>query len=82
MIVNYYIVSKSTINVKDIHSISSESSFYFSKGWHLKAIYSIIIGFIFSSSTIWNYNLMFLISYSWIIGAFMAGFVYHLLSKK
>ena len=82
MVVNYYIVSKSTINVKDIHSISSESSFYFSKGWHLKAIYSIIIGFIFSSSTIWNYNLMFLLSYSWIIGAFIAGFVYYLLSKK
>ena len=82
MIVNYYMINKSNINVKDIHSISSESSFYFSKGWHLKAIYSIIIGFVFSSSTIWNYNLMFLLSYSWIVGAFIAGFVYYLLSKK
>ncbi len=82
MIVNYYIINNSTINVKDIHSISHESSFYFSKGWHLKGVYSIIIGFIFSSSTIWNSNLMFLQSYSWIIGAFVAGFVYYLLAKK
>ncbi len=82
MIVNYYMINQSTINVKDIHSISAESSFYFSKGWHLKAVYSSIIGFIFASSTIWNYKLMFLQSYAWIIGALIAGFVYYLLAKK
>ena len=59
-----------------------ESVFYFSKGWHLKAVYSIIIGFIFASSTIWNYNFMFLQSYAWIIGAFISGFVYYLLANK
>tara|TARA_B100000700_G_scaffold175487_1_gene193825 strand:+ start:290 stop:1747 length:1458 start_codon:yes stop_codon:yes gene_type:complete len=82
MIVNYYIINQSTVNVKDIHSTSSESSFHFSKGWHLKAVYSTIIGFIFASSTIWNYNLMFLQSYAWIIGAFFGGFVYYLLANK
>ena len=40
------------------------------------------LGFIFSASTIWNSNLMFLHSYSWIIGAFVAGFTYYLLAKK
>ncbi len=82
MIVNYYFINQSSVDVKDIHSLSLESSFYFSKGWHLKAIYSIVIGFIFASSTIWNFNLMFLQSYSWIIGALVAGFTYYLLSKK
>ncbi|OUW64017.1 MAG: permease [Pelagibacteraceae bacterium TMED201] len=82
MIVNYYIINQSSLDVKDIHSLSLDGSFYFSKGWHLKAIYSIIIGFIFASSTIWNFNLMFLQSYSWIIGAIVAGFTYYLLSKK
>jgi len=82
MIVNYYMINQSNINVKDIHLISSESTFYFSKGWHLKAVYASIIGFIFASSTIWNYNLMFLQSYSWMIGAFVAGFVYYLLAEK
>ena len=82
MIINYYLVSKSTINIKDLYILSEDSEYYFSKGWHLKAVYSIIIGFVFSSSTIWNFNLMFLQSYSWIIGAFVAGFVYYLLEKK
>ena len=82
MIVNYYIVNKSKIDVKDIHSLSSGNVFYFSKGWHLKAIYSVIIGFIFASSTIWNSNLMFLQSYAWIIGTIASGFVYYLLDKR
>ena len=82
MIVNYYFINRSTIEVKDIHLLSSNSSFYFSKGWHLKAVYSVIIGFIFSSSTIWNNNLMFLQSYAWLIGSLVSGFTYYLLAKK
>jgi NCS1 family nucleobase:cation symporter-1 len=51
-------------------------------GWHLKAVYSVILGFIFSASTIWNINLMFLQSLSWIIGAFVTALTYYLLAKK
>ena len=82
MIVNYHLINQSEIDVKDIHSISSESSYNFSGGWHLKAVYSIIIGFIFASSTIWNSSLMFLQSYAWIIGSLISGLTYYLLAKK
>ncbi len=82
MIVNYHLINRSKIEIKDIHKFSFESSFNYSNGWHIKAIYSIIIGFIFSSSTIWNYDLMFLQSYAWIIGTLVSGFVYYLLEKK
>ena len=82
MIINYYLINNSKIEIKDIHKFSVESSLNYSKGWHIKAVYSVTIGFIFSSSTIWNYNLMFLQSYAWIIGALVAGFVYYLLDKR
>ena len=82
MIVNYYYINNSTIETKDIYVFSSESSYYYSRGWNVKAIYSIIIGFIFASSTIWNYNLMFLQSCAWIIGAFVSSFLYYLLANK
>tara|TARA_B100001057_G_scaffold475702_1_gene542787 strand:- start:266 stop:1018 length:753 start_codon:yes stop_codon:yes gene_type:complete len=82
IIVNYYLINKSNIDVKDIHEVSSSSVFHFSGGWHLKAVYSLIIGFIFASSTIWNSNLIFLQSYAWIIGAIASGFMYYLLDRK
>ena len=82
MIVDYYFIKKGNLVNKDIYSLEINGAYYYSGGWHIKGVYSLILGFIFSSSTIWNSNLMFLQSYSWIIGAFIAGFVYFLLAKK
>jgi nucleobase:cation symporter-1, NCS1 family len=82
MLTNYYLINNATIQTKDIHTYSSESAFYYSKGWNVKAVYSIVIGFIFASSTIWNYNLMVLQSYAWIIGAFVSSSLYYLLAQK
>ena len=40
------------------------------------------VGFIFAASTIWNYELRFLQSFSWIIGAFFSSLTYYLLVSK
>jgi len=82
IVVDYYLIKQSRLSNKDIYSTDSESIYYYSKGWHIKAIYSLLIGFIFSASTIWNPNLMFLQSYSWIIGAFISSLTYYLLANK
>ena len=73
---------KEKLSNKDIYSIEKESIYFFSKGWHIKGVYCLFLGFIFSASTIWNFNLMFLKSYSWIIGAFISSLTYYLLAKK
>jgi len=76
------LIKKQYINNKDIYSIESEGIYYYSNGWHIKAIYSLVIGLIFSASTIWNGSLMFLQSFSWIIGAIISSIVYYLLTEK
>jgi len=81
MICDYYFIKKNKLNNKDIYSLDKNGIYYYSGGWHLKAVYSLILGFIFAASTIWNSNLMFLQSYSWIMGAFIAAIVYYLLAK-
>ncbi len=82
MISDFYFIKKGDLVNKDIYSLESNGAYYYSGGWHVKGVYSLILGFIFSASSIWNSNLMFLHSYSWIIGAFVSGFVYYLLAKK
>ena len=82
MIVDYYLIKKENLINKDIYSLDSNSTYYYTGGWHFKGIYSVTLGFIFSASTIWNVNLMFLQSYSWIIGAFVGSLLYYLLAKK
>ena len=82
MVVDYYLVKKSKLVNEDIFSSDKNSAYYFSKGWHVKAVYSLFIGFIFSAATIWNVNMMFLQSYSLLIGSFASSLTYYLLANK
>ena len=82
MIVDFYFIKKGSLINKDIYSLATNGAYFYSGGWHIKGVYSLILGFIFSASTIWNFNLMFLQSYSWIIGAFVASLSYFLLARK
>ena len=82
IIADYYVISKKNIINKDIFSSNKESAYIYSNGWHIKAVYSVLIGFIFAASTIWNLKLNFLQSFSWILGAFVTFLVYYLLSSK
>ena len=82
IVADYYLIQKENLSNKDLYSNDKESLYYYSSGWHIKGIYSLVIGFIFSASTIWNINLMFLQSYAWIIGAFISWITYYLLAKK
>ena len=82
MVSDFYLIKKGNLVNKDIYSLESDGSYYYSKGWHIKGVYSIILGFIFSASTIWNPNLMFLQSFSWMVGSFVAAFTYYLLVRK
>ena len=82
MVIDYYLIQKSNLVNKDIFSSEKNSAYYYSGGWHIKAIYSLMIGFIFSASTIWNESLMYLQSYAWIIGAFISSLTYYLLASR
>ena len=78
----FYLVKKTNLINKDIYSLDSSGDYYFSNGWHIKGVYSLFLGFIFSASTIWNPNFSFLQSYAWIIGGFVTSISYYLLAKK
>ena len=82
MIADYYLIKNKELSNNDIYSIDGEGMYFYSGGWHLKGVYSLFIGFIFSASTIWNANLIFLQSYGWLIGAIVAWITYYLLAKK
>ena len=82
MTVDYYLIKKTNLNNNDIFSKENSGLYLYSNGWHIKAIYSIVLGFIFSASTIWNESLMNFHSYSWMIGAFISSLTYYLLASK
>ena len=82
IIIDYYLVKQSNLDNKDIFSTEPDGAYFYSNGWHIKAVYSITLGFIFAASTIWNESLMNFNSYSWLIGAFISSLTYYLLTSK
>jgi NCS1 family nucleobase:cation symporter-1 len=82
VIIDFYLIKDADLSNKDLYSSENKSIYYYSKGWHIKAVYSVFLGFIFSASTIWNINMMFLQSYAWIIGLIISSVTYYLLAKK
>ena len=82
VIADFYFVKKQKINHKELFYPKENSEYIYLSGWNYKAMYSLVIGFIFSASTIWNSNLTSLQSFGWIIGAFVSFVIYYLLAKK
>ena len=81
IIADYYLIKNKEYISKDIFSNLKSGTYFYSGGWQIKSIYSIIIGFIFAASTIWNSQLIFLQSFAWIIGFVISYIIYFLLAS-
>ncbi len=82
IVADFYLIKNKKYISKDIFSDSKSATYYYSSGWHIKGVYSMFIGFIFAASTIWNVELTFLQSFSWLIGAFVSYITYYLMASK
>ena len=82
MVIDYYFIKKTNLDNKAIFSLENNDLYSYTNGWHFKAIYSLVLGFIFAASTIWNESLMNFHSFSWIVGAFISSLTYYLLASK
>ena len=82
IIADYYLVKKENVNHKDLFYMSEDNIYFYSNGWNYKAIYSLLIGFIFSFSILWNYSLQDIKTFSWIIGFLVSFVIYYLLRDE
>jgi len=82
MLIDYYVIKNKKVINKDIFSSNKDGAYHYSGGWQVKSIYSLFIGFIFASATIWNAELRFLQPFSWLIGAVFSSITYYLLASK
>ena len=81
IIADYYLIKNKEYISKDIFSDLKNGAYFYSGGWQIKGLYSMIIGFIFAASTIWNFELRFLQSFAWLIGALVSYITYYLLAS-
>ena len=46
MVIDYYLIKKRHLDNKDIFSLDNNSLYFYTNGWHIKAIYALVLGFI------------------------------------
>ena len=76
------LVKKEKVNHKDLFYMRENNIYFYSNGWNYKAIYALLIGFIFSFSILWNYSLQDIKTFSWIIGSLVSFVIYYLLNNE
>ena len=81
IIADFYLIKNQKYISKDMFSDLKSGAYFFSNGWQIKAVYAMVIGFIFGASTIWNVELRFLQSFAWLIGALSSYIIYYLLAS-
>ena len=82
VIADYYLIKNKEFISKDIFSDLKKGAYFYSGGWQIKGLYSMIIGFVFAASTIWNVDLRFLQSFAWLIGVIISYTIYYLLASE
>ena len=82
IIADFYYVKKQFVKHKELFYPTENTEYIYTNGWNYRALYALLIGFIFSASTMWNVSLVEFQPFNWIIGAFVSYILYCLLNQK
>lgn len=82
MIVDYYVVRRQRLILKDLYSTNPAGAYAYTNGWNHKALIAFAVAGIFSMSTVWVPTLEALSGYAWLLGAFFGGLIYAGLSRR
>ena len=82
LVADYYLFKNQQINHKELFYPKENTEYIYNNGWNYKALYALLIGSIFSLSTLLNENLIQFQSFGWIIGAIISYLVYYLSNNK
>lgn len=69
MVIDYYLIRKQRLRVQELFSAKPGSTYYYTKGWNLRALAAFGIASVFSVSTVWVPALADWQGFAWLIGA-------------
>ncbi len=82
IIVDYWIIRKSKLNVPDLYTENPQGEYYYTKGVHLAAIYAFIPAALISIIFALIPTFAALSPFSWCIGGAIASLIYYFLKKQ
>lgn len=81
MVVDYYLVRRQRLLLRDLYSTDPAGQYAYTAGWNRKALVAFAVAAVFSIATVWVDALADLTGYAWLLGAFLGGLVYGVLTR-
>lgn len=81
MIADYFILRRQRLDLQELYSADPKGSYYFTKGWNVRALVAFSIAAVFAIAAVWVPALESLAGFAWVFGAAL-GAVLHLLVMR
>jgi NCS1 family nucleobase:cation symporter-1 len=69
MIADYYLIRKQRLQIQDLYSMDPGGTYYFTKGWNVRALWAFAIAAVFAVAAVWVPALHALAGFAWVLGA-------------
>lgn len=76
LVADYYIIRRRQLNVADLFSADPAGTYFYKKGWNLRAVVAIAVAAVFSIAAVWVPALADLSGFAWVIGAAIGAGIY------
>lgn len=73
IVVDYYLIRKQRLNLKDLYSTNPEGAYWFVRGWNTRAIVAFSFAAVVSVALVWTPGLEDFSGFAWILGALLGG---------
>lgn len=81
MIADYYLLRRQRLNLQDLYSREPGTSYIFSGGWNVRALWAFAFAGVFSVAAVWVPALEELSGFAWVFGALLGG-AFHLVAMR
>lgn len=81
MVADYFILRKRRLEIHELYSMDPGGTYYFTKGWNVRALWAFAVAAVFAIAAVWVPALHAWAGFAWVLGAAL-GAVLHLLVMR
>ena len=81
MIADYFLIRKRTLDIQDLYTMRPDGTYYFTKGWNVRALWAFGIAAVFAVAAVWVPALHVLSGFAWIFGAALGAVLHWLVMR-
>jgi len=81
MIADYYLLRKQKLQIQELYSANPAGTYYYTKGWNVRALWAFGIAAVFAIAAVWVPALHALSGFAWVFGAALAALLHWLVMR-